>query len=48
MNLGPSHGMDWSRRPGSLEIPKVVDEFDDQLATDPKKFIVVHGAGLHY
>ncbi|KAL8527339.1 hypothetical protein ACS0TY_005270 [Phlomoides rotata] len=44
MNLGPSNGMDWSRKPGSSEIPNVVDDFDDQLAADPKKFVVVHGA----
>lgn len=48
MNLGASHGMDWSRKPGSSEIPNVVDDFDDQLVTDPRKFIVVHGAGLHF
>ncbi|KAL8479478.1 hypothetical protein ACS0TY_026394 [Phlomoides rotata] len=45
MNLGPSSGMDWSRKPGSSEIPNVVDDFDDQLAADPKKFVVIHGAG---
>ncbi|KAL8518613.1 hypothetical protein ACS0TY_009820 [Phlomoides rotata] len=45
MNLGLSNGMDWSRKPGSSEIPNVVDDFDDQLAADPKKFVVVHGAG---
>ncbi|KAI3467289.1 hypothetical protein Pfo_023952 [Paulownia fortunei] len=45
MISGPCHGMDWSRRPGSLEIPTVVDDFDDQLESDSKKFIVVHGAG---
>ncbi|KAK6157889.1 hypothetical protein DH2020_012137 [Rehmannia glutinosa] len=45
MIVGPCHGMDWSRRPGSSEIPTVVDDFDDQLESDSKKFIVVHGAG---
>ncbi|KAK6133942.1 hypothetical protein DH2020_032334 [Rehmannia glutinosa] len=45
MIMGPCHGMDWSRRPGSSEIPTVVDDFDDQLESDSKKFIVVHGAG---
>ncbi|KAL8523220.1 hypothetical protein ACS0TY_013260 [Phlomoides rotata] len=45
MNLEPSSGMDWSRKPGSSEIPNVVDDFDDQLAADPKKFVVIHGAG---
>nr|QEY10176.1 isopentenyl phosphate kinase [Scutellaria barbata] len=45
MILGPSQGMDWSRRPGSLDIPTVVDEVDDRLASNPKKFLVVHGAG---
>ncbi|KAL3654277.1 hypothetical protein CASFOL_003958 [Castilleja foliolosa] len=45
MVSGPCHGMDWSRRPGSSEIPSAVDEFDDQSDSDSKKFIVVHGAG---
>ncbi|KAK4430044.1 Isopentenyl phosphate kinase [Sesamum alatum] len=45
MILGPRHGMDWSRRPGSLEVPTVPDDFDDQLESDSKSFIVVHGAG---
>ncbi|CAA0828726.1 Amino acid kinase family protein [Striga hermonthica] len=45
MILGPCHGVDWSRRPGSSEIPTVVDDLDDQLDLDSKKFIVVHGAG---
>ncbi|XP_011075551.1 uncharacterized protein LOC105160005 [Sesamum indicum] len=45
MILGPCHGMDWSRRPGSLENPTVPDDFDDQLESDSKNFIVVHGAG---
>ncbi|GER31822.1 glutamate 5-kinase [Striga asiatica] len=44
MISGPCHGMDWSRRPGSSEIPTVVDDLDDQLI-DSKQFIVVHGAG---
>ncbi|KAL0420965.1 UNVERIFIED_CONTAM: Isopentenyl phosphate kinase [Sesamum latifolium] len=45
MILGPCHGMDWSRRPGSLKNPTIPDDFDDQLESDSKKFIVVHGAG---
>ncbi|KAL6570924.1 hypothetical protein OROGR_000474 [Orobanche gracilis] len=45
MISGPCRGMDWSRRPGSSEIPTVADDFDDQLESDSKKFIVVHGAG---
>ncbi|KAL6499257.1 hypothetical protein OROHE_026134 [Orobanche hederae] len=45
MILGPCHGMDWSRRPGSSQISTVADDFDDQLESDSKKFIVVHGAG---
>ncbi|PIN07752.1 Isopentenyl phosphate kinase [Handroanthus impetiginosus] len=45
MISGPFHGMDWSRRPGSLEIPTVADNFDDQSESGSKKFIVVHGAG---
>ncbi|KAL6537809.1 hypothetical protein OROMI_025452 [Orobanche minor] len=45
MILGPCHGMDWSKRPGSSEISTVADDFDDQLESDSKKFIVVHGAG---
>ncbi|KAG8366397.1 hypothetical protein BUALT_Bualt17G0075400 [Buddleja alternifolia] len=44
MISGPCCGMDWSRRPGSLEVPTVVDDFDD-VESDSKKFIVVHGAG---
>ncbi|CAA3007457.1 Isopentenyl phosphate kinase [Olea europaea subsp. europaea] len=42
---GSCHGMDWSKRPGSLEIPRVIDDFNDKEVTDSKKFIVVHGAG---
>nr|QEV81829.1 Isopentenyl phosphate kinase [Prunella vulgaris] len=42
---GPSHGMDWSRRPGSTEIETLVDDFDDELESDCKRLIVVHGAG---
>ncbi|KAL8035474.1 hypothetical protein ABFX02_12G099000 [Erythranthe guttata] len=45
MILGPCHGMDWSRRPGSLEIPTVADDFDEKLQLESKKFVVVHGAG---
>ncbi|KAL7091328.1 hypothetical protein ACP275_12G098700 [Erythranthe tilingii] len=45
MILGPCHGMDWSRRPGSSEIPTVPDDFDEQLQLESKKFVVVHGAG---
>ncbi|EYU28816.1 hypothetical protein ABFS82_12G096300 [Erythranthe guttata] len=45
MILGPCHGMDWSRRPGSSEIPTVADDFDEQLQLKSKKFVVVHGAG---
>lgn len=48
MILGPCHGMDWSRRPGSSEIPTVADDYDDQLESDSKSFIVVHGAGWHF
>lgn len=47
MIFGPCHGMDWSRRPGSFDIPNVVDDFDDQLVLESKKFVVVHGAGGH-
>ncbi|GFQ02051.1 isopentenyl phosphate kinase [Phtheirospermum japonicum] len=43
MISGPCHGMDWSRKHGSSEIP--APEFDDQSDSDSKKFIVVHGAG---
>lgn len=45
MIVGPCRGMDWSRRPGSFDIPNVVDDFDDQLVLESKKFVVVHGAG---
>ncbi|KAL2546684.1 Amino acid kinase family protein [Forsythia ovata] len=45
MISGSCHGMDWSKRPGSLEIPSVIDDFNDQEVTDSKKFIIVHGAG---
>ncbi|KAK4485654.1 hypothetical protein RD792_008297 [Penstemon davidsonii] len=46
MILGTTHGMDWSRRPGSLEIPTVIDDdVNPQSELDSKKFIVVHGAG---
>ncbi|KAL1569826.1 isopentenyl phosphate kinase-like isoform X1 [Salvia divinorum] len=41
----PSHGMDWSRRPGSTAIQTVVDKFDDKLESQCKRLIVVHGAG---
>lgn len=45
MISGPCHGMDWSRRPGSTEIQTVVDEFDDELESECKRLVVVHGAG---
>lgn len=45
MISGPCHGMDWSRMPGSTEIQTVVDEFDDELESECKRLIVVHGAG---
>ncbi|KZV36889.1 delta-1-pyrroline-5-carboxylate synthase [Dorcoceras hygrometricum] len=47
MIFGPCHGMDWSRRPGSSDIPNVVDNFDDQVEVESKKFVVVHGAAPH-
>ncbi|CAI9781393.1 unnamed protein product [Fraxinus pennsylvanica] len=39
MISGSCHGMDWSKRPGSLEIPRVIDDFSDQEVTDSKKFM---------
>ncbi|XP_051122096.1 isopentenyl phosphate kinase isoform X2 [Andrographis paniculata] len=45
MIRGSCHGMDWSRKPGSSDTPSVPDNFDDQLSSDSKNFIVVHGAG---
>jgi len=38
-------GMDWSKRPGQLDLSVNVDHIGDQSMWDAKNFIVVHGAG---
>lgn len=38
-------GMDWSKRPGQLDVSVDVDDIGDQSVWDARNFIVVHGAG---
>ncbi|EPS59219.1 hypothetical protein M569_15590, partial [Genlisea aurea] len=47
MNLEHNDAMDWSRRPGSVEIPAiaVADYPDVHIESESKPFVIVHGAG---